>query len=118
MSFLTKQEWVLLCTLRLGLFAINPHTYLSVLNLIPLIKTLTRGDMSVKDVILIRDPKPDDHSLREEQSTSITKTNGHSSGEEYPQINARQRVIESALYFAACAEQGSEHPIAKGVCKL
>lgn len=71
--------------------------------------------MSVKDVILIRDPKPDDPSLREEQYTSTTTTNGYSGGEEYPRIDARQRAIENTLYFAACAEQGSEHPIAKGV---
>ena len=47
--------------------------------------------MSVKDIILLSDTTSNDPSLAGEAA---------------------------ALYFSACAEQGSEHPIAKGILIL
>ncbi len=73
----------------------------------------------MKDVILLSDPISEEPSAREDCHT-INSANGYASGDILPRmqvvLDARQRSIEKALYFSACAEQGSEHPIAKGKC--
>jgi hypothetical protein len=72
--------------------------------------------MLVKDVILLSDPKSEELLVRQE-GTSVKSANGYAS-DDLPRtqivLDAHQRAIEQALYFSACAEQGSEHPIAKG----
>ena len=57
--------------------------------------TLTMGAPVVGEVVLLSDKFKDD--------------NAHT--------NVRRGVIANLLYYAACAENGSEHPLAKGILK-
>eukprot|EP00985_Skeletonema_marinoi_P009918 scaffold4676_cov212-Skeletonema_marinoi.AAC.1 len=57
--------------------------------------TLTRGEMEVKDVLLL--------------SERLTSNNSDASQQE-----ARNTAVEKIMYYAASAERSSEHPIAKG----
>lgn len=77
----------------------------------------------MKDMLVLSEDNTTagNQSLIGKKSTSIEKSNCCSSGDP-PYRNqvtrdANQRVIEEALYFAACAEQNSEHPIAKGTIR-
>lgn len=63
--------------------------------------TLTRGEMEVKDILLLSD--------RLATSTSVNMENGQLSQE-----SARKAAVDKVMYYAASAERGSEHPIAKG----
>ena len=57
--------------------------------------TLTRGEMEVKDILLL--------------SERLTMNNCDASQQE-----ARKTAVEKIIYYAASAERSSEHPIAKG----
>ena len=57
--------------------------------------TLTRGEMEVKDVLLLSD--------------RLTSNSSHASLEE-----EHETAVEKILYYAGSAERSSEHPIAKG----
>ena len=63
--------------------------------------TLTRGEMEVKDILLLSD--------RLATSTSVNMENGQLSQE-----SARKAAVDKVMYYAASAERSSEHPIAKG----
>jgi len=58
--------------------------------------TLTRGEMEVKDVLLL--------------SERLTSNNSDASQQE-----ARNTAVEKIMYYAASAERSSEHPIAKAI---
>lgn len=57
--------------------------------------TLTRGEMEVKDILIL--------------SERLTSNNSDASQQE-----ARNTAVEKIMYYAASAERSSEHPIAKG----
>ena len=57
--------------------------------------TLTRGEMEVKDILIL--------------SERLTANNSDVSQQE-----ARNTAVETTMYYAASAERSSEHPIAKG----
>lgn len=57
--------------------------------------TLTRGEMEVKDILIL--------------SERLTSNNSDASQQE-----ARNTAVENIMYYAASAERSSEHPIAKG----
>jgi Cu+-exporting ATPase len=57
--------------------------------------TLTRGEMEVKDILIL--------------SERLTLNSCNASQQE-----ARRTAVEKVLYYAASAERSSEHPIAKG----
>jgi Cu+-exporting ATPase len=63
--------------------------------------TLTRGEMEVKDILLLSD--------RLAKSTIVNMENGQLSQE-----SARKAAVDKVMYYAASAERSSEHPIAKG----
>lgn len=63
--------------------------------------TLTRGEMEVKDILLLSD--------RLAKSTNVNMENGQLSQE-----SARKAAVDKVMYYAASAERSSEHPIAKG----
>ena len=70
--------------------------------------TLTQGEMAVKDILLLSD-----------RMTEKT-VKGSCCGSDDPVklvLEARRGAIEKLLYLAACAEQSSEHPIAKAILK-
>ena len=57
--------------------------------------TLTRGEMEVKDILIL--------------SERLTSNKSDASQQE-----ARSTAVEKIMYYAASAERSSEHPIAKG----
>jgi Cu+-exporting ATPase len=63
--------------------------------------TLTRGEMEVKDILLLSD--------RLAKSTNVNMENWQLSQE-----SARKAAVDKVMYYAASAERSSEHPIAKG----
>jgi Cu+-exporting ATPase len=70
--------------------------------------TLTQGEMAVKDILLLSD-----------RMTEKT-VKGNCCGSDDPVkvvLSARRGAIEKLIYLAACAEQSSEHPIAKAILK-
>ncbi len=72
----------------------------------------------VKDILLLSDRMLGESYVLEEMGTSIDKVNRCDSDDRSSRVklvlDARRGAIEKLLYFSACAEQGSEHPIAKG----
>ena len=80
-------------------------------------QTLTRGEMAVKDILLLSDRLAGE--IGNNKGASIGKTSCCSKGDESSNLNvvleARERAVAKVMYFAACAEQSSEHPIAKGM---
>mmetsp|Transcript_15107 Transcript_15107/g.24561 ORF Transcript_15107/g.24561 Transcript_15107/m.24561 type:complete len:517 (+) Transcript_15107:269-1819(+) len=79
--------------------------------------TLTRGEMAVKDILLLSDrlagePK----EVVGEIETSIEKASCCGSNDRVSVVlEARQKAIEKVMYYSACVEQSSEHPIAKAI---
>lgn len=71
--------------------------------------TLTRGEMAVQDILLLSDRLAVE--MHDEKSRC---------GSEMSDIDtvrdARRVATANMFYYAACAEQGSEHPIATGEC--
>ena len=69
--------------------------------------TLTRGEMAVQDILLLSDrlaaETRDENSCCGNEMTDLEKSR-----------DARRVSTANIFYFAACAEQGSEHPIATG----
>lgn len=84
-------------------------------------QTLTRGEMAVEDVLLLSDRMAGDDGLLKDIGASLEKASccsGDRSHEVELVLQARQRAVEKVMFFAACAEQNSEHPIAKGASNL
>ena len=85
--------------------------------------------MAVNDILLLSDLRRElsDHVMadepgdgRGENGTSTASTEkGHCCGsynrQESVVLETRQKAIEKVIYYSACAEQSSEHPIAKGI---
>ena len=70
--------------------------------------TLTQGEMVVKDILLLSD-----------RMTGKTVKGSCCDSDDPVKLvlEARRGAIEKLLYLAACAEQSSEHPIAKAILK-
>jgi len=49
------------------------------------------------------------------EKPSCCSNNDESSSKVKVVSEARERAIETVVYYSACDEQGSEHPIAKGM---
>lgn len=87
--------------------------------------TLTIGRPTVEDILLLSDNVAHlvertgdnfafkDDNKDEETTTSATETEWKSQST----FAVNQLAIEQVLFFAACAEHGSEHPLAKGKTK-
>jgi hypothetical protein len=75
--------------------------------------------MAVEDVLLLSDRMAGESKVVGEVGTSIEKATCCSSDDTSHKVKivleARQRAIEKIIYFSACVEQSSEHPIAKGM---
>eukprot|EP00569_Conticribra_weissflogii_P003251 CAMPEP_0171346872 /NCGR_PEP_ID=MMETSP0878-20121228/26180_1 /TAXON_ID=67004 /ORGANISM="Thalassiosira weissflogii, Strain CCMP1336" /LENGTH=1191 /DNA_ID=CAMNT_0011850705 /DNA_START=193 /DNA_END=3765 /DNA_ORIENTATION=- len=93
--------------------------------------TITRGEPLVKDILLLSDrmskktfstddssscyeSRNNDQNFPAKEQKSCCSSNGNSKLIKEV-LNARQTAIQRVMYFAACAEQGSEHPIAKAI---
>ena len=98
--------------------------------------TLTEGTPVVQDIILLsnrcsflfKDVSPSDKSLSPrkthsydkfaKQSPDLAEDSDTSDGPDPDEFVERKRIHHNALkhilYYAACAEYGSEHPLAKG----
>ena len=74
----------------------------------------------MKDILLLSDRLAGE--IGNNMGASIGKTSCCSKGDESSNLNvvleARERAVAKVMYFAACAEQSSEHPIAKGMSKI
>jgi len=74
--------------------------------------------MAVKDILLLSDRMAGESHVAREMGASIDKVNRCDSDDTSNRVKlvlgARREAIEKLLYFAACAEQSSEHPVAKG----
>lgn len=81
-------------------------------------QTLTRGEMEVKDILLLSARMAGESNTAREVGVSIDKLDCCDSDDPSSRLKTvlevRRGAIEKLLYFAACAEQSSEHPIAKG----
>jgi cation transport ATPase len=81
-------------------------------------QTLTRGEMAVKDILLLSDCMTGESNVARDVGVLIDKANCCDSDDPSSRVKlvlkACRAAIETLLYFAACAEQSSEHPIAKG----
>ena len=71
-------------------------------------QTLTRGEMSVKDVLLLSD------RLVKEPAVAAGDIEKGSNAQSRFVLEARESAMAKVLYYSASAEQNSEHPIAKG----
>jgi hypothetical protein len=75
--------------------------------------------MAVKDILLLSDRMTGESNAAREVGISIDKVDCCDSDDPSSRVKtvleARQEAIEKLLYFAACVEQSSEHPIAKGL---
>jgi DNA-binding phage protein len=81
-------------------------------------QTLTRGEMEVKDILLLSARMAGESNTAREVGVSIDKLDYCDSDDPSSRLKSvlevRRGAIGKLLYFAACAEQSSEHPIAKG----
>jgi Cu+-exporting ATPase len=69
--------------------------------------TLTRGEMEVKDILVLSDRLIANNFF--DAFNKVDVQNGKSS-----QQAARKVAVDTIMFYAASAEQSSEHPIAKG----
>lgn len=69
--------------------------------------TLTRGEMEVKDILVLSDRLIANNFF--DAFNKVDVKNGKSS-----QQAARKVAVDTIMFYAASAEQSSEHPIAKG----
>lgn len=81
--------------------------------------TLTRGEMTVHDILLLSDRLAGESKEVGEVGSS-TKKSSCCGGDDFSRrvsvvLDARQKAIEKVVYYSACAEQSSEHPIAKAI---
>lgn len=84
--------------------------------------TITRGTPVVHDVLLLSDrlySKEDgaggkDSCCQGKSAGGVPFVRKSSNSAVRAVLDARQKVIAKIMYYAACAEQNSEHPIAKG----
>ncbi|KAL7547904.1 hypothetical protein ACHAWF_016794, partial [Thalassiosira exigua] len=78
--------------------------------------TLTRGEMTVNDVLLLSDRMAGKLKVASDDGTQ-TGQPSCCGGDRRVEVvlEARRKAIEQIMYFSACAEQSSEHPIAKGM---
>jgi hypothetical protein len=74
--------------------------------------------MAVNDILLLSDRMAGESLVSEETGASIDKVNSCNKDDRSSRVklvlDARRGAIEKLLYYSACAEQSSEHPIAKG----
>ncbi|KAL7473781.1 hypothetical protein ACHAXS_014459 [Conticribra weissflogii] len=90
--------------------------------------TITRGEPLVKDILLLSDRMSEKTSSTDDGSSYCDSRNSYQNFPANEQksccsssklikevLNARETAIQQVMYFAACAEQGSEHPIAKAI---
>lgn len=79
--------------------------------------TLTRGEMSVNDILLLSDRLAGKEVG--EKGAAIKKTSccreDDSSLRIQDVLESRKRAIDKVMFFSACAEQSSEHPIAEAI---
>jgi hypothetical protein len=73
--------------------------------------------MAVNDILLLSDRMAGESLVLDEMGSSIDKVTSCDSDDRSSLkfvLEARRGAIEKLMYYSACAEQSSEHPIAKG----